>query len=78
MIKTRNQVGAEFFKKWVMLEGKKDKLHAMGYSPEWKLDLNKHKINREAVVSNKDLSRFLMLPNVSYKHNLIFKGDKFS
>lgn len=66
LIKARNQAGAEFFKRWVQLEGKKDKLYALGYSPDWQLDLNKHSVSKDVVVNNKDLSKYLMLPTVKH------------
>lgn len=57
----------EFLKKWVGLEGRKDKLISQGYNPSWKLDLNKHHIDKDSVITNRDITKYLMLPEVSQK-----------
>jgi hypothetical protein len=62
----RNQCGAEFYKHWVELENKKDRLFQQGYSPMWELDLNKHGLDKTQVTNSKDISKYLMLPKVPF------------
>ena len=63
----RNLVGAEYFRNYIDLEAKKDKLYSQGYQASWGFSLQKHKLKREDIMKNKDLAKSLMLPEVWFK-----------
>jgi hypothetical protein len=61
-LKLRNQSGQEYFRYWVDLEGKKDKLFLAGEVSKWEIDFKEVGLTPEDVTKNKKVARMLMLP----------------
>lgn len=65
MLKLRNSAGHEFFKSWIDLEARKDKLLASGEVSRWEIDFKKHNLAPDDVLKNKKLAKGVMLPSQS-------------
>lgn len=75
MIKIRNTVGHAYFKSYLDLDAKKDKLFAgTGYNPAtWGFNTkNMTKQRAEEAIKNKKIAKLLMLPEVLLTHQLAF------
>ena len=64
MVKLRNTAGQEYFKFWVDLENKKEKLFMTGEVQKWEVDFKSVKLTPEDVLKNKKVAKMLMLPGV--------------
>lgn len=62
VLKIRNMAGQEYFKFWVDLENKKDKLFLAGEVSKWEIDFKEVKLTPEDVLKNKKVAKVLMLP----------------
>lgn len=62
VLKIRNVAGQEYFKFWVDLENKKDKLFLAGEVAKWEIDFKEVKLAPEDVLKNKKVAKVLMLP----------------
>lgn len=58
----RNNSGGEYFRAFLELEAKKDKLFIQGLHPGW--ELQPHNLTEDVLMKNKDLAKALMLPKV--------------
>lgn len=65
LMRLRNQTGYDYTKQWNELEAKKDKLFSAGYSPSWMVDFKQTKISENEFSTDRDMSKCLMLPEVS-------------
>lgn len=63
-MKLRNTAGQEYFKYWVDLENKKEKLFQQGEVNKWEIDFKEVKLTPEDVLKNKKVAKMLMLPTV--------------
>jgi hypothetical protein len=69
LIKARNNIGTSYYKTYLDLDSKKDKLFAAGYQPSWDIDFKSiPKIDKNTIIKHKKLSKHLMLPTVSFPH----------
>lgn len=62
ILKLRNTAGQEYFKFWVDLENKKDKLFVAGDPTKWEIDFKESHISPEDIIKNKKAAKVLMLP----------------
>jgi hypothetical protein len=62
ILKLRNNAAQEYFRYWVDLEGKKDKLFIAGDPTKWEIDFNEVGLTPEDVTKNKKVAKMLMLP----------------
>lgn len=62
ILKLRNNAAQEYFRYWVDLEGKKDKLFMTGDVTKWEIDFNEIGLTPEDVTKNKKVAKMLMLP----------------
>ena len=60
----RNICGTEYFRSYIDIDAKKEKLFAQGYQASWGFSLKEHKLKLEDIMANKDLAKNLMLPEV--------------
>lgn len=74
ILKLRNNAAQEYFKYWVDLEGKKDKLFMAGDVTKWEIDFNDVGLTPEDVTKNKKVARMLMLPTQT---NILKQMQKF-
>lgn len=65
-LKFRNSAGSEYFRSYIDLEAKKDRLFSQGYQTSWGFNLKAHKLKREDLMKNKVLAKSLMLPEVKF------------
>ncbi len=65
VVKLRNSAGQEYFKSWVELENKKEKLFLAGEVQKWEIDFKEVKLTPEDVLKNKKVAKMLMLPQVA-------------
>ena len=61
-MKLRNNAGQEYFKYWVELEGRKDKMFMTGDVTKWEIDFNEVGLTPDDVTKNKKVAKMLMLP----------------
>lgn len=64
LIDIRTKTGIVYYSNWRNLETKKSKLFKMGFSKDWKLNLEGTGLSKPEVVTNETLSKYLMLPKV--------------
>lgn len=62
MVNLRNTAGQEYFKSWVELENKKEKMFQQGKVNEWEIDFAQVKLTPAEVSGNKKVAKMLMLP----------------
>ncbi len=65
VLKLRNLAGQEYFKFWVDLENRKEKLFISGDVTKWEIDFKEVKLAPEDVLKNKKVAKMLMLPQQS-------------
>lgn len=65
VVKLRNATGQEYFKFWVDLENKKQRLFVTGDVTKWEIDFKEVKLTPEDVLKNQKVAKVLMLPAVS-------------
>lgn len=65
VVKLRNTAGQEYFRFWVDLENKKEKLFLTGDVQKWEIDFKEVKLTPDDVLKNKKIAKMLMLPQVS-------------
>jgi hypothetical protein len=68
VVKLRNTAGQEYFKSWVDLENRKEKLFLAGEVQKWEIDFKDVKLTPEDVLKNKKVAKMLMLPQVAPPH----------
>lgn len=64
LIKLRNDAGHEYFKSWVDLNQRKDKLFQAGDPTKWEIDFKDIKLQPEDIAKNRKVAKTLMLPTV--------------
>jgi ribosome-associated translation inhibitor RaiA len=64
VVKLRNTAGQEYFKSWVELENRKEKLFLAGEVQKWEIDFKEVKLTPDDVLKNKKVAKMLMLPQV--------------
>ena len=64
MIKLRNHAAQEYFKSWVELDEKKDRLFQAGDLAKWEIDFKDIKLKPEDIIKNHKIAKTLMLPGV--------------
>lgn len=62
ILKLRNTTGQEYFKFWVDLENKKDRLFLAGDTTKWEIDFKEAQVTPEDILKNKKAAKMLMLP----------------
>ena len=62
VLKLRNSAGQEYFKIWVDLENRKERLFLAGEVAKWEIDFKEVKLAPEDVLKNKKVAKMLMLP----------------
>ena len=63
VLKLRNSAGQEYFKSWIDLENRKEKLFLAGEVAKWEIDFKEVKLAPEDVLKNKKVAKMLMLPS---------------
>jgi hypothetical protein len=58
-------VGAIYYKNWIDLDTKKEKVFAEGYSTAWEADFNYFGVEKQDVINNKDMCKYLIYPKAS-------------
>jgi hypothetical protein len=69
VIKLRNHAAQEYFKSWVELDEKKDRLFQAGDLAKWEIDFNDIKLKPEDIIKNHKIAKTLMLPGVHIMFN---------
>lgn len=74
LVKLRNDSGHEYFRSWVDLNQRKDKLFQAGDPTKWEIDFKEIQLNADDISKNKKIAKTLMLPGVYFynkaSHNL--------
>lgn len=65
IVKLRNDSGQEYFKGWVELNQRKDKLFQAGDPTKWEIDFKEVVLSPEEIAKNRKIAKTLMLPSVS-------------
>ena len=68
IVKLRNDAGQEYFKGWVELNQRKDKLFQAGDPSKWEIDFKDVVLSPEEVAKNRKIAKTLMLPSVRGIH----------
>lgn len=65
LLKLRTQAGQEYFRSWIDLSNRKDKLFSGGDPTKWEIDFKEVGLSPNDVLKNKEIARTLMLPEAS-------------
>lgn len=66
VVKLRNHAAQEYFKSWVELDERKDKLFLNGDPTKWEIDFKDCKLEPGDIVKNRKIAKTLMLPQVVF------------
>lgn len=65
LLKLRTQAGQEYFKSWIDLNNRKDKLFSTGDPTKWEIDFAEAGLSPNDVSKNKEIAKTLMLPEAT-------------
>ena len=60
----RNNIGKEYFKSHLDLEEKKERMFMEGQTSTWGIDTAQVGMTMDAILKNREVAKFLMLPEV--------------
>lgn len=64
LVRLRNDAGQEYFRGWVDLNQKKDKLFQAGDFSKWEINFKEVQLAPEDIAKNRKVAKTLMLPGV--------------
>ena len=64
IIKLRNDAGHEYFREWVELNQRKEKLFQAGDPSKWEVDFSDLKLSPDDISKNRKIAKSVMLPLV--------------
>lgn len=65
LIKFRNHAAEEYYKAWIELDDKKERLFSNGDPLKWEINYKETKFAPSELVKNKVIAKTLMLPQVN-------------
>ena len=68
ILKLRTTAGQEYFRSWVDLENRKEKLLQANDVSKWEVDFKEIQLSPEDLQRNKKVAKMLMLPSVVSSH----------